>query len=169
MTVTDPEIMRFFATIPEASQHVLQASSMGHGGEIFILDMGEPMKIVDLARDLIRLYGCTEEQIRIEFTGLRPGEKLYEELPADEETTTRTPHPKLRIAQARGVPGQSARRTTAVADAASRVDGRQSAPRSAPLGRRISADASRSAAAQRAAATGQAGFDVMKKAPRRLF
>ncbi|NIF76610.1 polysaccharide biosynthesis protein [Paraburkholderia sp. Cy-641] len=104
VTVTHPEITRFFMTIPEASQLVLQASSMGQGGEIFILDMGQPMKIVDLARDLIRLYGFTEEQIRIEFTGLRPGEKLYEELLADEETTTRTPHPKLRIAQARGVP-----------------------------------------------------------------
>ncbi|TAL97279.1 MAG: polysaccharide biosynthesis protein [Paraburkholderia sp.] len=104
VTVTHPEITRFFMTIPEASQLVLQASSMGRGDEIFILDMGEPMKIVDLARDLIRLYGFTEEQIRIVFTGLRPGEKLYEELLADDETTTRTPHPKLRIAQARGVP-----------------------------------------------------------------
>ncbi|AUT70300.1 polysaccharide biosynthesis protein [Paraburkholderia hospita] len=104
VTVTHPEITRFFMTIPEASQLVLQASSMGHGGEIFILDMGQPIKIVDLARDLIRLYGFTEDQIRIEFTGLRPGEKLYEELLADEETTTRTPHAKLRIALARGVP-----------------------------------------------------------------
>ncbi|WP_118182389.1 polysaccharide biosynthesis protein [Paraburkholderia phosphatilytica] len=104
VTVTHPEITRFFMTIPEASQLVLQASSMGHGGEIFILDMGQPVRIVDLARDLIRLYGFTEEQIRIVFTGLRPGEKLYEELLADEETTSRTPHPKLRIAQARGVP-----------------------------------------------------------------
>ncbi|TDN67183.1 nucleoside-diphosphate sugar epimerase/dehydratase [Paraburkholderia sp. BL10I2N1] len=104
VTVTHPAITRFFMTIPEASQLVLQASSMGRGGEIFILDMGEPVKIVDLARDLIRLYGFTEEQIRIVFTGLRPGEKLYEELLADDETTTRTPHPKLRIAQARGVP-----------------------------------------------------------------
>jgi FlaA1/EpsC-like NDP-sugar epimerase len=104
VTVTHPEITRFFMTIPEASQLVLQASSMGLGGEIFILEMGEPVRIVDLARDLIRLYGFSDDQIRVEFTGLRPGEKLYEELLADDETTTRTPHPKLRIAQAREVP-----------------------------------------------------------------
>jgi FlaA1/EpsC-like NDP-sugar epimerase len=104
VTVTHPEITRFFMTIPEASQLVLQASSMGQGGEIFILDMGEPVRIVDLARDLIRLYGFDEDQIRIEFSGLRPGEKLYEELLADDETTTRTPHPKLRTAKAREVP-----------------------------------------------------------------
>jgi len=104
VTVTHPEITRFFMTIPEASQLVLQASSMGQGGEIFILDMGKPVRIADLAHDLIRLYGFTEEQIRVVFTGLRPGEKLYEELLADDETTTRTPHPKLRIAKAREVP-----------------------------------------------------------------
>ncbi|PXW23659.1 polysaccharide biosynthesis protein [Paraburkholderia caballeronis] len=104
VTVTHPEITRFFMTIPEATQLVLQASSMGSGGEIFILDMGKPVRIVDLARDLIHLYGFTEDQIRIVFTGLRLGEKLYEELLADDEATTRTPHPKLRIARARGVP-----------------------------------------------------------------
>ncbi|GAB7521200.1 polysaccharide biosynthesis protein [Paraburkholderia sp. 2C] len=103
LTVTHPEITRFFMTIPEASQLVLQASSMGRGGEIFILDMGKPVRIADLARDLIGLYGFSEEQIRIVYTGLRPGEKLYEELLADEETTVRTPHPKLRIARARDV------------------------------------------------------------------
>ena len=103
VTVTHPEITRFFMTIPEASQLVLQASSMGQGGEIFILDMGQPVRIADLAQDLIRLYGFTEEQIKVVYTGLRPGEKLYEELLACDETTTRTPHPKLRIARAREV------------------------------------------------------------------
>jgi len=103
ITVTHPEITRFFMSIPEAAQLVMQAGCMGKGGEIFVLDMGDSVKIVDLAKDLIRLSGLSEEDIKIEFTGLRPGEKLYEELLADDESTLPTPHPKLRIAQARAV------------------------------------------------------------------
>jgi FlaA1/EpsC-like NDP-sugar epimerase len=103
VTVTHPEITRYFMSIPEAAQLVLQAAAMGQGGKIFVLDMGEPVRIVDLARKMIRLCGYSDGEIRIEFTGLRPGEKLYEELLADAEQTGPTPHPKLRIARARAV------------------------------------------------------------------
>lgn len=103
ITVTHPNITRYFMSIPEAAQLVLQACLMGKGGEIFVLDMGDPVKIVDLANDLIRLSGLSKDDIRIEFTGLRLGEKLYEELLADNEHTLPTPHIKLRIAQARKV------------------------------------------------------------------
>jgi FlaA1/EpsC-like NDP-sugar epimerase len=102
VTVTHPEIVRYFMTIPEAAQLVLQAGLMGRSGQIFVLDMGEPVKIVELARMLIRLSGKSEEDVPITFTGLRPGEKLYEELLADDETTEPTPHPKLRIAKTGG-------------------------------------------------------------------
>jgi FlaA1/EpsC-like NDP-sugar epimerase len=103
ITVTDPRMTRFFMTIPEASQLVLQAATMGRGGEIYVLDMGEPVRIVDLARDMIRLAGLPEDSIEIVFTGTRPGEKLYEELYSDEEESLPTTHPKLRAAYPRPV------------------------------------------------------------------
>lgn len=103
VTVTHPDIVRYFMTIPEAAQLVLQAGLMGRSGQIFVLDMGEPVKIVELARMLIRLSGKTEAEIPISYTGLRPGEKLYEELLADDETSEPTPHPKLRVAKTAGV------------------------------------------------------------------
>ena len=100
VTVTHPEIIRYFMLIPEAAQLVLQAGLMGQGGEIFVLEMGEPIRIAELARDMIRLSGFSEDEIKIEFTGLRPGEKLYEELLTDGECTLPTPHKKLRVALA---------------------------------------------------------------------
>jgi FlaA1/EpsC-like NDP-sugar epimerase len=101
VTVTHPEITRYFMSLSEATQLLLQAGLMGRGGEVLVLDMGEPVRIVDLARDMIRLSGADPDAIRIVFTGLRPGEKLYEEPLASEETTLATPHPKLFIAHAR--------------------------------------------------------------------
>jgi FlaA1/EpsC-like NDP-sugar epimerase len=104
LTVTHPEITRFFMSIPEAAQLVLQAGLMGRGGEIFVLDMGEPVKIVDLARDMIRLSGLREDGVQIAFTGLRRGEKLYEELLASNEHTLATSHPKVRALRALSPP-----------------------------------------------------------------
>ena len=96
VTVTDPEMTRYFMTIPEASQLVLQAGAMGKGGEVFLLDMGEPVKIIDLARNMIRLSGLEpDKDLHIEITGLRPGEKKYEELLTSEEGTNRTNHTKI--------------------------------------------------------------------------
>jgi FlaA1/EpsC-like NDP-sugar epimerase len=101
VTVTHPDITRFFMSLSEATQLLLQAGLQGKGGEILVLDMGEPVRIVDLAHDMIRLSGADPDRIPIVFTGLRPGEKLFEEPLASEEATLPTTHPKLRIAQAR--------------------------------------------------------------------
>ncbi len=103
VTVTDRRVTRYFMTIPEASQLILQAGCMGKGGETFILDMGTPIRIVDIARDLIRLSGLRpDEDIAIEFIGLRPGEKLYEELITQGEGIVKTHHDKILVLQGVG-------------------------------------------------------------------
>ncbi|MGL5206557.1 MAG: polysaccharide biosynthesis protein, partial [Acidaminococcaceae bacterium] len=110
VTVTDPEMKRYFMTIPEASQLILQAGAMGKGGEVFVLDMGAPVKIVDLARNMIRLYGYEPDvDIQIAFTGLRPGEKLFEELLTAEEGTSSTMHRQIFRANLRDEDPQSLR------------------------------------------------------------
>jgi len=103
ITVTHPEITRFFMAIPEAAQLVMQASVMGGGGEIFVLDMGAPVRIVDLAKNMINLSGLSEDQIKIKFTGLRPGEKLYEEILIDGENILPTRHKKIFIASTKNI------------------------------------------------------------------
>jgi FlaA1/EpsC-like NDP-sugar epimerase len=100
VTVTHPDVTRYFMTIPEACQLILQAGAMGNGGEIFILDMGTPINITDMARDLIRLSGLEpEEDIEIQYTGLRPGEKIKEELITDGEGIVPTSHQKIMVLQ----------------------------------------------------------------------
>jgi FlaA1/EpsC-like NDP-sugar epimerase len=95
VTITHPDMVRYFMTIPEAVQLVLQAGVMGDGGEVFVLDMGDPVRVLDLARDLIRLSGLGEEEVEVRFTGMRPGEKLYEELFFNEENASPTEHGKV--------------------------------------------------------------------------
>jgi FlaA1/EpsC-like NDP-sugar epimerase len=104
VTVTHPDITRYFMTIPEACQLVLEAGSMGNGGEIFVFDMGQPVKIADLARKMIKLSGLEpDSDIKIEYSGLRPGEKLYEELLNNAENTLQTYHEKILIAKTRTI------------------------------------------------------------------
>ncbi|MDE6794802.1 MAG: polysaccharide biosynthesis protein, partial [Muribaculaceae bacterium] len=99
VTVTHPDIIRFFMLIPEACKLVIEAGTMGKGGEIYVFDMGNPVKIADLAERMIRLSGA--KNVKIEFTGLRDGEKLYEEVLNDEEITLPTFHPKIKVAKVR--------------------------------------------------------------------
>ena len=101
VTVTHPEMKRYFMLIPEAVQLILQAAVFGRGGQIFVLDMGEPIRIVDMARQLIRLSGLSPDvDIQIKYVGLRPGEKLFEELQLDGESVDKTPHPRIRVVKA---------------------------------------------------------------------
>ena len=105
ITVTHPEVIRYFMTIPEACQLVLEAGTMGQGGEVFVFDMGEPVKIADLAQKMVQLSGLrVGKDVQIIYTGLRPGEKLYEELLSDKEQTVATYHPKIQIAQINALP-----------------------------------------------------------------
>lgn len=104
VTVTHPEVTRYFMTIPEAAQLILQAGSLGQGGELFILEMGTPVKIADMARDVIRLSGKEpDKDIEVVYTGLRPGEKLYEELITQGEGIVKTEHEKIHVIHADGL------------------------------------------------------------------
>jgi FlaA1/EpsC-like NDP-sugar epimerase len=113
VTVTHPDITRFFMSLSEATQLLLQAGLQGRNGEILVLDMGEPVRIVDLARDMIKLSGADPDRVAIVFTGLRPGEKLYEEPLASEEATKPTVHPKLFVADARAAAEDAVRQMVA--------------------------------------------------------
>ncbi|WIT09965.1 nucleoside-diphosphate sugar epimerase/dehydratase [Paucibacter sediminis] len=106
VTVTHPDITRYFMTIPEAARLVVQAAAIGETGQVYVLDMGEPVRIVDLAKDMIRLSGRSLDEVRIEFSGLRPGEKLYEELLADRDSVLPTPIARLAVARLQQAPQQ---------------------------------------------------------------
>jgi FlaA1/EpsC-like NDP-sugar epimerase len=124
VTVTDPEMTRYFMTIPEASQLVLQAGALGSNGCVYVLDMGDPVKIVDLAEDMIRLSGFEPHvDIDIEFAGKRPGEKLFEELLTAEDGTAPSVHEKIFVARKSGMPeGQLERTLTELYEAAATRD-----------------------------------------------
>ena len=107
VSVTHPDIIRFFMAIPESAHLVLQAAAIGQSGQVLVLDMREPVKIVDLARDLIRLSGHSLDDVHLQLTGLRPGEKLFEELLADGDTTLPTPVSHLRLAKLQAENGQT--------------------------------------------------------------
>ncbi len=106
--MTHKEITRYFMTIPEACNLVLEAGAMGNGADIFVFDMGDPVKLLDMAKKMIRLYGYSEDEIQIVETGLRPGEKLYEELLATAENTLPTHHPKILRAKVSALPNGDA-------------------------------------------------------------
>jgi FlaA1/EpsC-like NDP-sugar epimerase len=100
VTVTHPDMVRYFMTIPEASRLVIQAGALARGGEIFVLDMGDPVNITELARNVITMSGYSVEEIGIEYTGIRPGEKLFEEMLKDSETAEQQVYPKIYIGKA---------------------------------------------------------------------
>jgi FlaA1/EpsC-like NDP-sugar epimerase len=126
VTITHPDMTRYFMTIPEAVQLVLQAAAMGEQGEVFVLDMGEPVRVVDLAADLIRLSGLeVNRDIEIKYTGLRPGEKLYEELFFSNDTAEATSHPKILRAREVDMPSQSTAVASLISAATANVPQRE--------------------------------------------
>jgi FlaA1/EpsC-like NDP-sugar epimerase len=123
VTVTDPKMTRYFMTIPEASRLVIQAGSFSHNGAVYVLDMGSPVHIVDLARDMIRLSGRDGDEIEIVYSGLRPGEKVAEELFTEAERTTTTRYEQILVARAEPTPAPDLEaRVGALVDSARRRD-----------------------------------------------